>query len=257
VTTELGLLSREKPKSGSQRLSIPFSRNPVRDKIESLRTTAWPSWKSAAISPEKAMITSTVCEITWFAGLVAWYIIRYPFQRRSKKVSVTKSLFGWRESGVLALAFVGLWVIPFIYALTGLPSSLDRHLIPAVAVLGVTILCGALLLFFRSHADLGRNWSISLQIRDEHRLVTTGVYRVIRHPMYSSFFLLAIAQLMLLPNWFAGAAGLIGISLLYAFRVRQEERMMVERFGAEYRDYMTHTGRLIPPFRSFMRNYRV
>jgi protein-S-isoprenylcysteine O-methyltransferase Ste14 len=134
--------------------------------------------------------------------------------------------------------------------LTGFPSPLDHQLIPAVAVLGVVILCGALLLFFRSHADLGRNWSISLQIRNEHRLVTTGIYRFIRHPMYSSFFLLAIAQFMLLPNWFAGTTGLMGTGLLYAFRVRQEERMMVERFGAQYRDYMAHTGRLIPWFRA-------
>jgi protein-S-isoprenylcysteine O-methyltransferase Ste14 len=203
------------------------------------------------------MITSTFCEISWFAGLVAWYIIRYPFQRRSTKVRVTNSLFGWRESGLLALAFVGLWVVPVIYALTGFPSSLERQLIPAVAILGVATLCGALVLFFHSHADLGRNWSLSLQLRDEHRLVTTGVYRAIRHPMYASFFLLAIAQLMLLPNWFAGASGLIGVGLLYAFRVRQEERMMLERFGAEYVDYMTHTGRLIPSGSIFMRNYEV
>jgi protein-S-isoprenylcysteine O-methyltransferase Ste14 len=203
------------------------------------------------------MITSTFCEISWFAGLVAWYIIRYPFQRRSTKVRVTNSLFGWRESGLLALAFVGLWVVPVIYALTGFPSSLERQLIPAVAILGVATLCGALVLFFHSHADLGRNWSLSLQLRDEHRLVTTGVYRAIRHPMYASFFLLAIAQLMLLPNWFAGASGLIGVGLLYAFRVRQEERMMLDRFGAEYVDYMTHTGRLIPSGSIFMRNYEV
>jgi protein-S-isoprenylcysteine O-methyltransferase Ste14 len=103
-----------------------------------------------------------------------------------------------------------------------------------------------LLLFYRSHADLGKNWSISLQIRNEHRLVTTGIYRFVRHPMYSSFFLLAVAQLMLLPNWFAGATGLIGVGMLYAFRIRQEERMMMERFGAEYRDYIAHTARLIP-----------
>jgi protein-S-isoprenylcysteine O-methyltransferase Ste14 len=107
-------------------------------------------------------------------------------------------------------------------------------------------LCGALLLFYRSHADLGRNWSISLELRSEHRLVSSGIYRFIRHPMYSSFFLMAIAQLMLLPNWFAGATGLVGVAMLYGFRVRQEERMMVERFGTEYRDYMARTARLIP-----------
>ena len=192
------------------------------------------------------MITSTVCAIIWFAGLAAWYVIRYPFERRAKKVGVTKSLFGWRESGLLSLAFLGLWIVPAIYALTGFPAALDRPLIPAIAFLGVVTLCGALLLFYRSHADLGRNWSISLQIRNEHRLVTTGIYRLIRHPMYSSFFLFAVAQLMLLPNWFAGATGLVGVGMLYAFRIRQEERMMIERFGAEYRDYMAHTARLIP-----------
>jgi protein-S-isoprenylcysteine O-methyltransferase Ste14 len=196
------------------------------------------------------MITSTVCEIVWFAGLVGWYIIRHPFERRANKVGVSKSLFDWRESGLLALAFVGLWLVPLIYALTGFPASLDRPLIPAIAVLGVVILCAALALFYRSHVELGRNWSISLQIRDEHRLIKSGIYRLIRHPMYSSFFLLAIAQLALLPNWFAGSTGLIGVALLYAFRVWPEEQMMVERFGTEYRDYMAQTGRLIPWFRA-------
>ena len=192
------------------------------------------------------MITATFCEIIWFAGLVAWYVIRYPFERRAKKVGVTKSLFGWRESGLLALAFLGLWVIPAIYALTGFPAALDRPLIPAIAILGIVMLCAALFLFYRSHADLGKNWSISLEIRSEHRLVSTGIYRFIRHPMYSSFFLMAVAQLLLLPNWFAGITGLVGVGMLYAFRIRQEERMMMERFGAEYRDYMTRTARLIP-----------
>lgn len=196
------------------------------------------------------MITSTVCEIVWFAGLVGWYIIRYPFERKANKVRVIKSLFDWREFGLIALGFVGLWMVPLIYALTGFPSSFDRPLIPAIAVLGVVILCAALVLFYRSHVDLGRNWSISLQVRNEHRLITTGIYRHIRHPMYSSFFLLAIAQLTLLPNWFAGAAGLVGVGLLYGFRVWPEEKMMVERFGTEYRDYMARTGRLIPWFRA-------
>jgi protein-S-isoprenylcysteine O-methyltransferase Ste14 len=192
------------------------------------------------------MITPTVCEIVWFAGLVAWYIIRYPFERRAKKVGVTKSLFGWRESGLLAVAFLGLWVIPAIYALTGFPAALDRRLVPGITILGIVTLCGALSLFYRSHADLGKNWSISLEIRSEHRLVSTGIYRFIRHPMYSSFFLMAVAQLLLLPNWFAGVTGLVGVGMLYAFRIRAEERMMIERFGAEYRDYITRTPRLIP-----------
>jgi protein-S-isoprenylcysteine O-methyltransferase Ste14 len=94
--------------------------------------------------------------------------------------------------------------------------------------------------------DLGRNWSISLEVREQHALVKAGVYRLIRHPMYSSFFLLALAQMLLLSNWLAGASGLLGVGILYAFRVRQEERMMFEYFGNDYLDYMTKTKRLIP-----------
>ena len=186
------------------------------------------------------------CEVIWFAGLVAWYIIRHPFERRARKVAPIKSLFGRREWGLLALAFAGLVIVPGVYALTGFPRVLDRPVVPWIAYLGVAVLCGALALFYRSHLDLGRNWSISLEIRSEHRLVRTGVYRLIRHPMYSSFFLLALAQLLLLPNWLAGASGLVGVGLLYTFRIRQEERMMLERFGADYRDYMASTKRLVP-----------
>ena len=191
-------------------------------------------------------MTTAVCEIIWFAGLVAWYAIRYPFERRAKKIAISRSHFGRRESGLLALAFACLWIIPGVYALFRFPRALEHPLLPAIAYLGIATLCGALWLFYRSHRDLGQNWSISLQIRNEHRLVTSGVYRFIRHPMYSSFFLLAFAQFLLLPNWFAGASGLVGVGLLYAFRIRQEERMMLNRFGADYRDYMVRTKRLVP-----------
>jgi protein-S-isoprenylcysteine O-methyltransferase Ste14 len=99
---------------------------------------------------------------------------------------------------------------------------------------------------FQSHADLGKNWSISLEVRERHALVQTGIYRFIRHPMYASFFVLALAQFLLLPNWGAGAAGLVGVSVLYAFRVQNEERLMHETFGGDYIQYMTKTKRLIP-----------
>jgi protein-S-isoprenylcysteine O-methyltransferase Ste14 len=192
------------------------------------------------------MMNAAMCEVVWFAGLVAWYVIRYPFERRAKKVSVTKSLYDRRDKSLLALAFVAMFIVPLVYALTGFPSALDRPVIPAIAGLGIAALAAALWLFYRSHADLGRNWSISLEIRKDHRLITTGVYRLIRHPMYSSFFLLALAQILLLPNWFAGAFGLLAIGALYGLRVRQEEQMMLENFPGEYRHYMAHTKRLIP-----------
>lgn len=192
------------------------------------------------------MLTPTAAAVAWFAGLIGWYIIRQPFERKAKKVGVSKSLFDRREAGLLVLAVLGLFVVPLAYVLTGFPALFDRPFRPTVAWLGIAAMAAALWLFRRSHVDLGRNWSISLQVREQHALVKSGIYRLIRHPMYSSFFLLGIAQMLLLPNWFAGVSGIAGAGLLFAFRVGREEQMMLESFGDDYRAYMTQTKRIIP-----------
>jgi protein-S-isoprenylcysteine O-methyltransferase Ste14 len=76
--------------------------------------------------------------------------------------------------------------------------------------------------------------------------VTHGIYRRIRHPMYSAIFLQAIAQALLLPNWVAGPSCLAAFTLMFALRLGPEERMMEDRFGEAYREYRTATKRLVP-----------
>jgi len=101
-------------------------------------------------------------------------------------------------------------------------------------------------MFHRTHEALGRNWSVTLEVRENHRLVTEGIYRYLRHPMYTAFWLWALAQALLLPNWIAGPAGLLGFGTLYFFRVSREEQLMLDTFGEEYRAYMARTRRIIP-----------
>jgi protein-S-isoprenylcysteine O-methyltransferase Ste14 len=191
-------------------------------------------------------MTKMIAEIIWLAGIVGWYIIRHPFARRSKKLAVSLSLMDAREWILLIISTFGLLVLPVCYVAFGFASDLDRPFIPTLAWIGVPTVGAALWLFRRSHADLGRNWSVSLKLRDAHQLVTNGVYRLIRHPMYASFFLLGIAQFLLLPNWLAGCAGLVGAAVLFGFRVRREEQMMLDLFGQQYQSYMRGTKRIIP-----------
>jgi protein-S-isoprenylcysteine O-methyltransferase Ste14 len=108
------------------------------------------------------------------------------------------------------------------------------------------VFAAALWLFHRTHKDLGRNWSVTLEVRDRHTLVTNGVYSRVRHPMYLAFWLWAVAQALLLPNWIAGPAGLIGFGTLFFLRVGREEALMIETFGDEYRRYMARTSRILP-----------
>ena len=104
----------------------------------------------------------------------------------------------------------------------------------------------ALWLFWRSHTDLGQNWSVTLELRKGHQMVTQGVYRRIRHPMYASIWLFGLGQGLLLENWLAGWSALVSFTPMYFFRVPREEQMMFEFFGQEYRDYKQRTGRLVP-----------
>lgn len=185
-------------------------------------------------------------KMVWVAGIVAWYLIRYPFERKAKGVRVVAGARSTAERIGLAAGTLGLGVAPAIYVATGFPRAADYAARPWAVVLGTIVYAAALWLFHRSHKDLGRNWSITLEIRDQHRLVSNGIYGLIRHPMYSSFWLMALGQALLLPNWVAGLAGLVGFGVLYFLRVGHEERMMLETFGDEYRAYMARTKRIIP-----------
>jgi protein-S-isoprenylcysteine O-methyltransferase Ste14 len=133
-----------------------------------------------------------------------------------------------------------------MYVATGFPRFADYPFRPIQAWLGVLLAGSALAMFHLTHRALGRNWSLSLEVREGHRLVTEGIYRHVRHPMYAAFWLWAVAQALLLPNWIAGFSGLIGFGTLYVFRVRSEERLMLDTFGEAYRAYMSRTARLIP-----------
>jgi len=101
-------------------------------------------------------------------------------------------------------------------------------------------------LFWRSHADLGKNWSVGLEVQQNHQLVQHGVYRLVRHPMYAAFLLFGLAQAVLLPNAVAGPSALLAVLLLCFARIPREEAMMCQAFGPEYKSYMQTTGSVVP-----------
>jgi protein-S-isoprenylcysteine O-methyltransferase Ste14 len=73
-----------------------------------------------------------------------------------------------------------------------------------------------------------------------------GVYREVRHPMYSALALYSVGQALVIPNWVAGLSNLVAFAVLFSFRVGAEERMMAQQFGNEYAAYTARTKRLLP-----------
>ena len=191
-------------------------------------------------------MTETFAAIVWTVGLVAWFAIRLPYQRRARRIGIATTQRTLTDRLALAASGIGLAVIPAFYLATGIPAFADYAFQPWLGWFGLIVQILFLALFYASHRQLGRNWSVSLEIRDDHRLVTDGLYRYVRHPMYSSFWLWAIAQALLLPNWVAGLSGLVGVGILFLARVGAEEHMMEKHFGEQYRSYAAKTGRVIP-----------
>jgi protein-S-isoprenylcysteine O-methyltransferase Ste14 len=191
-------------------------------------------------------MTLFIAKLVWWAGVIGWYVIRYPHQRRARKTPIASRRERMRERLLLSISFTGLFIVPVIYVTIGQPAFADYAFSPAAAWSGTAVFALSLFLFYRTHRDLGRFWSVTLEIRQAHQLITSGVYRYVRHPMYSAFFLWAIAQALLLPNWIAGPAGLVGFGTLFAFRVGREERMLEATFGDAYREYAARTRRVVP-----------
>ncbi|HET6202320.1 MAG TPA: protein-S-isoprenylcysteine O-methyltransferase [Planctomycetota bacterium] len=179
------------------------------------------------------------------AGTIVMVMIRAPHGQRSRGIRVVKSRKGPLEIALLMLAWLGFFV-PLVWIATPALAFADYPLRPVPYVTGALCLALGLWLFHRSHADLGTNWSITLEVRENHRLVTQGIYRRIRHPMYLALLVYSLGQAILLPNRVAGPSYVLAMGLLFALRVGPEERMMLDEFGKDYEAYMARTDRLVP-----------
>ncbi len=195
----------------------------------------------------------TWSEIVWIGFPYTTVFVRLPFSLRNQGNVVTVDHKTLQERALMGGMVLAMWVLPVIYVVTKGTSwdilAFANYSLPFVATLiGALLLPPYAYLFWKSHADLGRNWSPSLEMRERHTLVVNGIYKRVRHPMYAALWLIAIAQPLLIHNWIAGGMMFVAFSALYCLRVSKEEKMMLDEFGSEYRDYMARTGRIFPRF---------
>ena len=182
----------------------------------------------------------------YFVAIVIETVIRAPLNKKRKAEKMSERRVTSQETTLLLLLFIGMLLVPIIYAATNWLDFANYTLPIWAGWLGVVILTVGLYVFWHAHADLGLNWSPTLEIREEHELITKGIYAVIRHPMYASQWLWVIAQPLLLQNWIAGWLNLLLFIPFYIFRVKAEEQLMIEQFGEQYRAYMQKVGAVFP-----------
>jgi protein-S-isoprenylcysteine O-methyltransferase Ste14 len=115
--------------------------------------------------------------------------------------------------------------------------------------LGILVAIPPLFFLIWVHRHLDRQWSIALELQENHKLITSGPYKKIRHPMYLGIFIYTIGMILVSSDLLVLIFFAFSISVNYR-RIPEEEEMMIERFGDEYREYMKRSGRLLPRIRT-------
>ena len=190
---------------------------------------------------------NSIFKIVYFVGLLVVTIIRkiYTSSYRKSKYKIQK------KSSIdflfLVLNGIGMF-IQIIYVLSSWLDFANYKLPNSLGWIGALLFGFSICLLWRSHKDLGQQWTPTLCLRFEHKLITNGIYKYIRHPMYAAHLIWAIAQVLLLHNWIAGYSFLIVFIPFCFIRIKKEEEMMIEQFGEDYKTYMARTKRIIPRF---------
>ena len=189
-----------------------------------------------------------IYKILLAALVIAMNLIRIHYQKRYKQTHVVteSEIAPKREKLLIAIMSLALAVPGTIWLFTGWLSFGQFALPDSIRIAGFIVGVYGIWWFYRIHRTLGDNWSPVLEIRREHTLITGGPYRYVRHPMYSDMLLWLVSFALVSANWFYALTVSTGLIILFSVRIPDEEKLMMEHFGEQYRAYMKRTKRLIP-----------
>lgn len=187
-----------------------------------------------------------IFKISFVILWILYILIRVPFDKMHNQTEKNKAIHSSTEKILLGILGIAFMLLPMLWVFTSLLNSFNLELPIWLRIAGIILAILSLVYFYYIHKSLGANWSPTLELKTEHQLIKSGPYKYIRHPMYAQMWIWSIAQIFILSNSISGFSGIIGCAILYFIRVPKEEKMMTDRFGAEYTKYMKETGRVLP-----------
>ncbi len=190
-----------------------------------------------------------VFHIIFASAFFTMVVLRIFYGRKARR---NREDVEFKESRInLAVrAFFGFGYIGAMIAYIFDPSLFDWAAIKLpdwIRWIGVIITVGSVLLLWWVQWALDVQFDGTLHTQAEHKLIRHGPYRWVRHPMYTTLFLMGLGWFLLTANWFVGIPLMVGIVLVVLSRVQNEEDMLSELFGDEYREYMLQSGQFFPP----------
>lgn len=128
--------------------------------------------------------------------------------------------------------------------LGGIGSIPGEHLLISYA--GLLLIISGIIVRWTAIRTLRKHFTTSLTILENHKIIHIGIYKYIRHPSYTGCLLSFLGLSITFSNWITTIIMFIPILIGYLYRIKVEEKMLIEHFGAEYITYAQNTQKLIP-----------
>lgn len=169
------------------------------------------------------------------------------FMLFSQSNNVKKERKSIVETGTMTFFFILYYfVLVSKVGTIGLGSELAKQLLK---ILGTSMIVLGCVVNIKGRFNLGKNWANQIKIYKEHTLVQTGMYSIVRHPLYSSIILMFYGGCLVYRNIAVFAAvSLIFVPFMY-YRAKQEEVLLLQSFP-KYEEYKKKTGMLFPKIRA-------
>ena len=180
-------------------------------------------------------------KITWLIVLTYWFISGFTTKKvKSQEPILKRFLFYW-----LPLIIAGLLLGPTEWFMGMVIRENFVEHTNFVGTIGLTFcLLGAVVACW-SRYKLGRNWSLSVQKKENHELIQSGFYKIVRHPIYTGFLLLFIGNTIIVGDY-RGIISVLIVFMSFWFKLTKEEKLLTENFGNQYIEYRKRTKALIP-----------
>lgn len=178
-------------------------------------------------------------EAPWIVIMAYWLLAALKTKRTQRK-----ELFAWRY-GIVFAETVGFTLLFDGDAGIGVlghkvfPRNFDT------AVVGIALTWAGIGLAIWARRHLGQYWSGRITIKEDHKLIRTGPYARLRHPIYSGLDLAAIGSALAIDQWRC-VIGVCVIILGFAIKAKREEAMLSAQFGVDFDEHRRHTGFLLP-----------
>ena len=184
-------------------------------------------------------VALTITLLNWSIFYVFWVIEARRTKKNAKRESVAGSI-SYRIPAVLAILL--------LVNAHKLGVPLSTELITGgrpISVLAVALSLSGLAICIWSRVTLGRNWSSVVAVKNEHELIQSGPYCLVRHPIYLGMIMMFLAN-VLLSGRLGGILGVICLVVSFYVKLLREETVMLAEFPGQYPDYCRRVKRLIP-----------